>query len=52
MLIGAAVEAFDPDCAVVTSNEYVSNRGGGPCKAGGWLEYLVTTGTIEEKPFP
>jgi len=54
-LLVAFVEVFEPDVAVVTSNEYIDRAGGGsPWESGGWLVYerdrgidqIVETGTI------
>ena len=51
-LIEKAVEAFDPDSAVVTSHDYIASHGGGaPDEAGGWFTY--TRGSaIVESTFP
>lgn len=39
-LIGCAVEALEPDSAVVTSHDYIARHGGGmPDQVGGWFTY-------------
>jgi hypothetical protein len=52
LLIERAAQAFDPDCAVVTSYDYISRHGNGsPCEAGGWFRYMRNN-AIEERLFP
>lgn len=44
-LLHRAVEAWNPDNAVVTSNEFLERKGGGlPWIVGGWLVYKRKTG--------
>lgn len=51
-LIEHAVEAFDPDAAVVTNHDYVACHGdGAPDEAGGWFLYRRGK-PIVECPFP
>jgi len=51
-LIERAVEAFDPDSAVVTNNEFLERHGNGtPDEAGGWFVYRRGA-PIAESYFP
>jgi hypothetical protein len=47
-LFEKAIEAFDPESAVVTSHDYIVRHGGGsPSDAGGWLTYKRNYGVAE-----
>lgn len=47
-LIERAVEAFDPDTAVVTNHDYVASHGDGAHdEAGGWFRYRRGTPIVE-----
>lgn len=44
-MLAGMVSAFDPDAAVLTSNDYLDQMGGGPpWDAGGWLIYRRESG--------
>ena len=47
-LLVKAIEAWEPDVAVVTSHEFISREGGGmPWEIGGWLVYRRVEGIVE-----
>ncbi len=51
LLLKKAIQAWEPENAVVTSAEYLSKSGGGmPWVVGGWLSYQRETGIVQARP--